>query len=159
MSTRSTTHFVWTASNGEEQTDAIIYRHSDGYPSGAGADLLRFFEEVEASTDDHRYSDGSYLAAKYVVFLARQFAASYEMKDGAFERTSHADTKPYDFLSVGVVMEDPGDIEYRYFVDCSKLDDKSRPTVTVQEVGWGGDSDGERVPVQDAIEAEAAARA
>jgi len=99
MSTRSTTHFT----NGHEVI-AIIYRHSDGYPDGAGADLLRFIEET-GKLSDSRHADPSYLSAKYVVFLAREFARG---------------SNPLDFCSVGVVSEDPGDIEYRYVVDCDK---------------------------------------
>src|SRR3990172_6611860 len=71
MTTRSTTHFTHDLLDDPE---AIVYRHSDGYPSAAGADILRFFNEVRAQTDDTRFYDSSYLAAKYVVFLAGMFA-------------------------------------------------------------------------------------
>ena len=67
MSTRSTTHF--TDSTG---TVAIIYRHSDGYPEGAGRDLISFLKECKALPDPRLY-DAPYLAAKYVVFLANMF--------------------------------------------------------------------------------------
>jgi hypothetical protein len=95
VSTRSTTHFVYPG----EPTEAIIYRHSDGYPEGAGKDLVRFLE-ITSELPDPRHGDPSYLAAKYVVYLASLFA-----KDDIL-----------DFLSVGVMREDPTDIEYRYVV-------------------------------------------
>ena len=78
MSTRSTTHFVdsqATYLNGKPM--AIIYRHSDGYPSGAGRDLLSFLKECK-KLKDSRLSDSSYLAAKYIVFLADMFNHGYE---------------------------------------------------------------------------------
>ena len=97
MSTRSTTHFKHG-----DHISSIVYRHWDGYPSGAGTDLYRFFADIETATADTRFSDASYLAAKYVVWLSKKFA---EKND-------------YDFLGVGVVLQDPGDIEYRYEIDC-----------------------------------------
>lgn len=98
MSTRSITHFVM-----DGVIVARIYRHCDGYPSGAGTDLYRFLRDVKAQTHDTRFSDPDYLAAKYVVWLAHSFARE----------------APLDFLSVGVTSADPSDIEYRYVVDCS----------------------------------------
>ena len=111
MSTRATVHF-----NYGKDTVAIVYRHSDGYPEGLGVDLKEFFNEVKKQTDDPRFSDPSYLAAKFVVWQAAQ----YSKKDSLA------------FLGVGIVMEDPGDIEYRYFVDCNSLE--PTPKVTIEEV-------------------------
>jgi hypothetical protein len=135
MSTRSTTHFI-----SGEHTAAIIYRHSDGYPEGHGKDLDRFFDDVEAQTSDRRYTDPSYLAAKLVVWLAREFALSFDAERGF---VSHADTRPLDFISVGIVDSDPADIEYRYTIDCGQLNDNGagRPTVTCYEVNGQWDDD------------------
>jgi hypothetical protein len=108
MSTRSTTHFK----HGDELV-AIVYRHTDGYPDGAGADICGFLDQC-ASLSDSRFSDPSYLAAKYVVFLADKFNWTHSYKAGPIRPQSKL-----EFLSVGVVMEDPGDIEYRYEVDCA----------------------------------------
>ena len=113
MSTRCTTHFTY---QNETKPEAIIYRHSNGYPSGAGVDLLRFLDEVN-KLSDKRFNDPSYLAAKYVVFLADMFNTSNESR--------------LDFLSVGVVAQDPGDIEYRYVVNCSN---GGRPVVKCYKV-------------------------
>jgi len=109
-----------------DDPEAIVYRHSDGYPSAAGADILRFFNEVRAQTDDTRFYDSSYLAAKYVVFLAGMFARKFI--DGKWEPSA-----PLDFLNVGIVHDDPGDIEYRYVVT-QQLTDGGRPTVFVYEM-------------------------
>jgi hypothetical protein len=115
MSTRCTIHFQY---NGH--TEAIVYRHSDGYPGGEYgvlADLRRFFDEVEAQTNDTRFSDPPYLAAKFVVWQAE-------------ENSDNSDPEiNLDFLGVGVVLEDPGDIEWRYFVDYTL---GSRPAVNYE---------------------------
>lgn len=116
MSTRSTTHFVDSSFSkaGEEPfLSAIIYRHSDGYPEGAGKDLIEFLYRCQRLRDS-RLNDVSYLAAKYVVFLSERFRRG-------------ADS--LDFLSVGIHMTDPGDIEYRYIVDCGKIGADGLPHV------------------------------
>jgi hypothetical protein len=131
MSTRSTTHFI----DGPRRTEsvAIIYRHADGYPEGHGVDLQRFFDDVEAQTRDTRYSDPAYLAAKLVVWLAREFAESGEFVGNDYVRTNHANERPLDFLSVGVVQRDPGRVEYVYVVDCGTQDERGRPVVKCYE--------------------------
>lgn len=147
MSTRSTTHFI---SGGK--TRAIVYRHPDGYPEGHGVDLQRFFADVEEQAQDTRFNDASYLAAKLVVWLADMFADktmtrteadearvpilenAYKMGDTEYVRVK---ARMLDFLSVGVMMEDPGDIEYRYEVDCDAKDEKGRPVVKCLALEWG----------------------
>ena len=126
MSTRSTTHFVDSTG-----TIAIIYRHSDGYPEGAGRDLLSFLKECKALPDPRLY-DAPYLAAKYVVFLANMFNNSLE-RNASGEYVSVPHKSRLDFLSVGIMSEDPSDIEYRYVVNCGKLT-KGIPEVKCFEV-------------------------
>lgn len=124
MSTRSTTHFT----HGDGDPTAIIYRHPDGYPECAGVDILRFLEEC-AKLKDSRFGDPSYLAAKYVVFLADHFNYTYDQSFAKIRPASRL-----EFISVGVVMADPGDIEYRYVVDCGKPTADGKPTVTCYAV-------------------------
>ncbi len=120
MSTRSTASFVYPGSH--DKPEAIIYRHSDGYPEAAGVDLKRFIQEV-SELPDSRFSDPSYLAAKYVVWLA-----------GMFNKYGSTDN-PMDFISVGVVSQNPGDIEYRYVVECnSDFGGEDTPEVTCYDV-------------------------
>src|ERR1039458_700084 len=114
MSTRCTTHFQ---SNG--RTEAIIYRHSDGYPEGDGKDITKFLNKCK-QLPDSRLTDPAYLAAKYVVFLASLFSRGLPNE--------------LDFLSVGVVSSDPGDIEYRYTVNCNKMDADGLPIVKCEHV-------------------------
>jgi hypothetical protein len=144
MSTRSTTHFCYG-----ESTEAIVYRHSDGYPEGAGKDLIRFLETCRDTLKDTRLNDPTFLAAKYVVFLAREFNYSFNEN-----RERVPNDNPFDFLSVGVCMQDPGDIEYRYLVDCSNIGpDTKLPRVVCQDVSqhWGTDEppDYAEVPIPD----------
>ncbi len=124
MSTRCVINFT-----DGKRIDAKVYRHSDGYPDGPNgvpADLKHFFADVVKQTKDTRFDDPSYLAAKYVVWQAdqnRQMEDKYHASlqkagDPRFEQ-QHESTSMLDFLGVGIVLEDPGDIEYRYFVDCS----------------------------------------
>lgn len=114
MSTRCTIHFH---DSGEDEAAAIIYRHSDGYPEGILPDLDRFFAAVEEQTRDTRFNDATYLAAKFVVWQAGVYTDGYH--------------EPLDFLSIGVVQDDPGDIEYRYHV---RPNSGHRPTVDYEEV-------------------------
>ena len=117
MSTRCTTHFVYGHSN---PPVAIIYRHTDGYPEGAGVDLRKFLAEC-AKLKDSRLNDPSYLAGKYVVFLADMFNWKYNFSNS--EITKSRPKSRLEFVSVGVVAEDPCDIEFRYTVNCENFED------------------------------------
>lgn len=126
MSTRCTINFV----EGTHHV-AKIYRHSDGYPDGPGVlgDMEKFFSEVERQTADTRFTDASYLAAKFVVWQAELVARRLERSD--------LDAKKHNlvFLGVGILTKDPSDIEYTYKVDCAKLNEKTGyPTVTYKSV-------------------------
>jgi len=106
MSTRCTINFFYNRPT--SRPVAKIYRHCDGYPEGTHgviADLARFFAAVTAQCGgDTRFSDPSYLAAKFVVWQASQ----------------NADAElPLKFISLGVCREDAMDLEYNYAVCCS----------------------------------------
>lgn len=123
MSTRATIHFMRP---GAEKPTAIIYRHGDGYPEGLGKDLKKFVAEVKKQCADSmggmRFNDASYLAAKWVVWDAAQMAKySVEKKGDPIQ--------PLNFISVGIVDQDPGDIEYRYTVVCD-----GKPTISHEAV-------------------------
>jgi len=117
MSTRCVINF----GEGSQGREAKIYRHCDGYPDGEHGVvncLRRFCDDVEAQTGDHRYGDPSYLAAKFVVWQARENASDPE--------------KPLDFISLGVIKTNPGDIEYEYFVFLE--DGHKRPSVRIRDI-------------------------
>jgi hypothetical protein len=115
MATRSQVKF---SDNGVVR--ANIYVHYDGYPDGeAGriAQLKRFFQEVKDQCRDTRFNDAEYLAAKYIVWHA--------LNDCTDENPN-----PLNFLGIGPCIEDHGDIEYIYLVDCGNLDPETGfPTV------------------------------
>ena len=140
MSTRSTTHFIDSSytdpKTGKPFLNSIVYRHSDGYPKGAGLDLFRFLARCK-KLKDSRLTDTSYLAAKYVVFLAEMFAVDYSKSTAPGIYAPNKDR--LDFLSVGVMSSDPGDIEYRYVVDCSVIGKRGLPKVTCYKVSVGDD--------------------
>ena len=121
MSTRACVHFIQGG-----KAEAKIYRHSDGYPEGLGQDLLEFLQELKTNVTDNRFTDAGYLAAKWVV------------RDATMNR-QYANGEPHDlnFLGVGVVSQDPTDIEYRYEVLCDDFDVNGLPKVTVYDIYTG----------------------
>jgi len=139
MSTRATIHFEHVLRKPKVVTHAIVYRHHDGYPDGLGLgqDLVRFIQEVKQLRDT-RLDDASYLAAKWVVFDVLEYhayqAASNETRIAVGQEPYYPDPVPrLDFLSIGIVMEDPGDIEYRYHV----IADGKIEQITWDHIGYG----------------------
>ena len=114
--------------------NAKIYRHGDGYPDGLGKDLQLFLDHVKATLKDTRFNDASYLAAKWVVWDAGRMAKyqSYDCKTDEYLPV----TNPLNFLSVGIMMEDPGDIEYSYDVICTArmFDKETMPRIICHKV-------------------------
>jgi hypothetical protein len=137
MGTRCSINFY---NHGSDEPDAIIFRHWDGYPSAAGQSIVDFFDAIDVqAADDRRYNDATILASRFVVHLAREFARGPRDPDnGDWEYVSHADERPLDFLSVRVMREEAGDIEFRYRVQCGSNEGLSRlvprPTVMVDEI-------------------------
>ena len=121
MSTRACVHFM---QNGE--AEAKIYRHSDGYPEGLGQDLLEFLQELKTNVTDNRFTDAGYLAAKWVV------------RDATMNREyANGESHDLNFLGVGVVSQDPTDIEYRYEVLCDDFDTAGLPKVMMYDLYMG----------------------
>ena len=115
MSTSATIHFQYGPDIAPE---AIIYLHYDGYPNAVLPDLGRFFRAVQAQTDDTRFNDPAYLAAKFVVWQASEFTK---------------DKPNLDFTGIGIISDDQYDIDYRYHV-ISQPSHKQFPKVTVEQV-------------------------
>ena len=114
MSTRCNTHFTQYGA-----TEANVYVHSDGYPDGEHGipqRFGRFCRDLEEQTTDTRYGDPAFLAAKFLVWVAGQYA--------------NDPRKPLEFLSVGIMTKDAGDAAYVYTVDCTS---QQRPPVTWTE--------------------------
>jgi hypothetical protein len=112
MSTRATIHFY---DLGEKKPESIIYRHTDGYPKETGVDLYKFFQRL-SKLNDPRFHDASMLAARYVVYLAEQFATDFKKKKGKWILVPKKEK--LDFLSVRVLPMDTSDTAFRYVVRC-----------------------------------------
>lgn len=126
MSTRSQVKF---ASHGVVSVNCYV--HHDGYPDGEGgrlAELQRFFQDVKEQCGGVT-SDAEYLAAKYIVWKA-------------LEQCDDNNPNPLNFNGIGPCIEDHGDIEYIYHVNCSDWTNPDGfPTVTYQEAGWRAKKD------------------
>ena len=105
---------------------ANIYTHWDSYPDGECGrlnELNRFFQDVKEQCGGVT-NDAEYLAAKYIVWKA-------------LEQCDDDNPNPLKFSGIGPCLEDHGDIEYIYLVDCDKRDPETGfPTVTYKEAGW-----------------------
>jgi hypothetical protein len=66
-----------------------VYRHRDGNPDVAGADLMSFLGLDQEASNGSRRADPPYLAARYVAYLADKF------------RQPGSDN-PCDFISCGI---------------------------------------------------------
>lgn len=142
MATRCNIHF-----NQWGRTLANIYQHGDGYPGkvvegkavegGVLADLLVFYNKLLAEVRDNRLDVAEDLAAKFLVWKADELAMHQtygENEDGT--RGFNEDRKhSLDFLGVAPCIEDHGDIEYVYELDCEDLDALGCPVVRWKPCG------------------------
>jgi len=136
MSTRAMIRFG-RKYNGKLHAEASIYRHSDGYPDttcGVLADLARFFFAVERDTADTRFDDPEHLAAKFVVWEVADKREQELNHAAEMSRTRPAKDGPLNFLGVCVAlhMSRHSDLEWVYFVDCSRHDAAGRPRILVR---------------------------
>lgn len=114
MGSRAEVRFMYGTS-----VEAAVYVHWDGYPEGIASLFDRFYAAVEAETNDHRYGDPSYLAAKFVVFVAREGSSSGPQGN-------------LNFLGVGIVQPGKSDFTYAYEVQTIS-GGVNRPPVTLIE--------------------------
>jgi len=144
MSTRCAIAFGHTKNHQDKL--ALVYRHSDGYPNGAGADLLKFFQDVKACAKhgDTRFDDPTYLAAKFIIWLTLKYANS------EWHKRYPGEDHPLNQLGVGVILDYPGDLEYVYVVVCGKREND--PEVYVHNTDSEGSPSGEAIPLKQALE-------
>jgi len=119
MGTRSL-HYFYDSEKAlsKQEPTACIYRHWDGYLEGAGLDIKEFLETLRDTEMDSRFGDASYLASKYLVYLAQNFASDWK-------------ENPLDFLSVGIMPTTKGlDAwqDYTYHFVC-EVQDNGLPKV------------------------------
>ena len=95
---------------------ANIYIHGDG--ATLGKRLKVFLLEVQKNVPDNRFHCASYLAAKFVVYMANKNKSDNHL----------------DFLSIGIVQSDAGDIKYRYKVICNEHEGRAIPKIVKEKV-------------------------
>lgn len=113
MATRSNIHFVQ-----QGNTYANVYVHYDGYPDNRIPEIQEFFKAVKHWTNDTRFNDPEYLAAKFIVWYSQS---------GLGEGSP---SPSLDFLGIGVSVHDHGDIEYIYEIHCDDFDEQGFPKIT-----------------------------
>lgn len=128
MSTRSTVHFV----NESWDQDFVVYVHQDGYPSCRGKQVLDFLRVCKEELKDPRLGEAGVTAARFVAYMIDQYH-----QDTKQYVNEWMDTHPLAAISVKMAHGDPGDIEFRYDVDCDNLDDEGYPSVTVEDIYAG----------------------
>lgn len=103
MSTRCVINFHYAST--EEPAEAKVYKHDDGYPEALHPLFQEFFISYEQAGGD-RFNDPSYLAAQFIIW--RQLFLS---------RVS-CGPEPYIRTGLGVIVQDPPDIDYLWHVVC-----------------------------------------
>jgi len=104
MSTRCQIGFYDTAEAPMDQHVGLIYKHSDGYPSGVLPELAPLLADFMK----HRGFDAEYMAAQSLFMLVQNHKA-------ALAQYSHE----HDYTGFGVCRIFHGDLRYFYRVDPS----------------------------------------
>lgn len=102
MSTRSQIGFYKERNSKLKSWEALIYRHSDGYPEGVLPDIIPFLRWWKGSRG---ISDLEYCSARLLQYLCNQY-------DG----TDIVNKDYTGTLGHGICNQFHGDIEYFYFV-------------------------------------------
>ena len=105
--TNSNIHFC----DNDGTIEANIYIHGDG--DILGERLKVFLQAVQENVPDNRFDCPAYLAAKFVVYMASKSHGSNYL----------------DFLSIGIMSQDAGDIKYRYKVICNEHKGRAIPKI------------------------------
>jgi hypothetical protein len=116
VSTRAVVHFIsaimtqgdgmgmWSPTD-EFRIHASVHKWHDGEPEVMAEMLTQFIEEVQQQAAFPRFTEPDLLAARFVVF-----ASQVDARPG---------DAPLSFSGLGVWTSEPGDIEYRWYLDCT----------------------------------------
>jgi hypothetical protein len=127
VSTRAVVHFVsavmtqgdgmgiWTPTD-EFRIHASVHKWHNGGPEVMAEMLAHFIGEVQQQAGSARFTEPDLLAARFVVFASQVDAPD--------------DASPLAFTGLGVWTSEPGDIEYRWYLDCTY-----RPGVLLPRLG------------------------
>src|SRR5260370_17040185 len=105
-----------------EEVRAKIFRNHDGKPDAMIGDLQAFFAAVEELGEHDAFTHAERLAARFVAGQAAEYEARrvdvVEFHDGQPVIEVVEARHPLAFVGLAVVLDDPVDCNYRYFVDC-----------------------------------------
>lgn len=130
MGERTAVRFLSGPASGE--AEACIYIHWGGPPSEMAVVFHDFFERIEKDCDsvNYRYNNASYLAARFVAFMAMY---AYDKDDGE-------DVLSLAINGLGVVKDDPRYYAasgfWMYTVQCTSrtVKPQTRPSVVYHDV-------------------------
>ncbi len=88
------------------QFEALLYRHSDGYPSGVLPDIMPF---LSFWAKERGMSDTEYLGARLLQYLCNEY-------DGYMSKIEKGKKTFTGILGHGICKEFHGDIEYLYAI-------------------------------------------
>ncbi len=115
MSTRCQIGFY---KNGEKELtdwEALIYRHSDGYPEGVLPDIIPFLLWFK---EDRGISDLEYCSARLLQYLCNEYDGHEKEMEKKFPsmRRRHKDENFTGTLGHGICKQFHGDIDYFYYI-------------------------------------------
>lgn len=127
MSTRAQIGFYGEIEQPLRNWDALVYKHSDGYPDGVLPDLTVFARDFNT----HRgLSDSEYASAWYLMFLFKQhlkmveeWSRDHSMREAARPSVAFPELKDFGlYLGYGVSKALHGDIEFFYAVYPNRIE-------------------------------------
>ena len=123
MSTRAQIGFYERESGLESRPIALIYQHSDGYPSSREAGVVRTLIDIFPPLIEQRGSyDPSYLAAQTLYRLIDRYDKGESGLGFGLDNELHGDTRfYYAVVSQGVYVFDARDLIDRQLDDLSEV--------------------------------------
>lgn len=113
MSTRCNIAFYENEEKGFEEFEALIYKHSDGYPDGVLPFLVPFVQKFLSV----RGFDVEYLSARALQHFANETDKGLE----EYRREQGDEVETFEVLGFGICKDFHGDIEYLYCVYPDKI--------------------------------------
>ncbi len=116
MSTRCQIGFYQPKTKDLNNFEALIYRHSDGYPEGVLPEIVPFLERWKK---DRGLEDSEYASARLLQHLCNDYDGRMEVIE---KRHGNNRMVFAGILGYGISKEFHGDIEYHYAVYPDRVD-------------------------------------
>lgn len=113
MSTRSQIGFYNKKEDSNKKFEALIYRHSDGYPSAVLPDIIPFLKWWKTVRG---ISDLEYVSARLLQYLCNEYDKASKAFEKEFGKTLNKNDDYTGTLGHGICKGFHGDIEYFYKV-------------------------------------------